>query len=604
MYEISQKQKYIFRTNRLIENIGASSIICNLTEKPHYFLNNLFKYKIVSSESEKVELPSAEFSIVGGGNATYIFQNQHDAEQFSQKLSASILRYFPGIELFLVMRDIDWENNLYPQKGENSEGVLSEMRTALADKKNRRTHSVQQLSWGIHQVCKESGLPANMKWSDRDSMKKVGRAKELIVKETVGKVTRNIDFKNELILQNDELPKPDQLNFLTEKIITNVFGNDEKGNNTKSYLAIVHIDGNAMGTKVAKFLEQPFKSNVNYLEEYKKFTDKIDQSYKTAFKKTISHLMKDYGIWAENLYGSLLKNPELLNQLKNTVPIRPIIASGDDICFITFGQLGIETARIFIQYLQQQSMDINEKKVFFEAAAGVAIIRHKFPFWLGYELAEKLCSNAKKRLKNDQKYWEMYNIGTKEAPFDTSLIDWQLIEGGDSNLDIESVRSISYINKDGSMLIQRPLYLQKHDGTIRHFANYEESFLHGIHLINKSFQEKELNHTEKKLTNNGVHLQAKDCAFPSFAKWKQLRDVYHQGQTAVELWQNQAQFQIGGNKLFISYPDGFGFINRLQEKHHSPNQTVFASYYDAVEIFDHFIPLSEVKSSEPNDCND
>lgn len=45
MYEISQKQQYIFRTNRLLENIGASTIIRLLSEEP-YMLFEKWKVQV------------------------------------------------------------------------------------------------------------------------------------------------------------------------------------------------------------------------------------------------------------------------------------------------------------------------------------------------------------------------------------------------------------------------------------------------------------------------------------------------------------------------------------------------------------------------------
>lgn len=154
-------------------------------------------------------------------------------------------------------------------------------------------------------------------------------------------------------------------------------------------MAIVHIDGNAMGVKVGSFLKKTFKSNDDYINQYKAFTKEIDDTYKQAFKKMIHHLMNDYDRWASVIYGTEVASYD--ENLKYTVPLRPIVSAGDDICFITYGQLGIECARLFIQYLQEQ----NEKQSF-EACAGVAIVKHKFPFWLAYELSEQLCSNAKK----------------------------------------------------------------------------------------------------------------------------------------------------------------------------------------------------------------
>src|SRR5690625_1300273 len=100
MYEVSQKQNYIFQTNRLLENIGASHIIREITERPHIFLQLLKNKGIFELDQTEVKLPSPEESIVGGGTATYIFDKKEDAKVFSRKLSSILLKHFPGLELF------------------------------------------------------------------------------------------------------------------------------------------------------------------------------------------------------------------------------------------------------------------------------------------------------------------------------------------------------------------------------------------------------------------------------------------------------------------------------------------------------------------------
>jgi hypothetical protein len=553
MYEISQKQNYIFRTNRLIENIGASMIIRQLTEEPH----QLFK-------EVNIQLPNAEEKIVGGGNAVFIFDQEEDARKFTKLLTSGVLRFFPGIEIFLVTKNIDWENDiLYDKKNEQGQlvdkGVLSQMRDALADKKNKRTQAVQQLSWGIHLICSDSGLPASALGFDKDVKMKVPRARELVLKEKMGRETRDIIFEEQLLEDLNKQINSGTFSFLDQKKLESVFY-QPKSDQVKSYVAIVHIDGNAMGTKVGHFLKQRFGSNNNYINQYKAFVKEIDDAYKQAFKKMVHHLMNDYDRWASVIYGT--EDASKDENLKRTVPLRPIVAAGDDICFITYGQLGIECARLFIQYLQEQ----NEKQSF-EACAGIAIVKHKFPFWLAYELSEQLCSNAKKRLKTDSENWGKLGMGMKEKPYDTSLIDWHLVKDGDFQFDIDLMRRSLHENEDGSYLLQRPYYLQRQTDKIRHHASYQFSFLNAMNVIVNSEMENPR------------------------SKWKALLDVYHQGVGAVEQWKIQQQFDIGPNQLFLAPKDGFSVYGTEDDK----KEKLVAYYYDALEVMDYFIPLSEVK---------
>lgn len=556
MYEVSQKQQYIFRSNKLKENIGASLIIKLLTEQP----DKLFE----QGEWQDLcggDVPKAEYSIYGGGNAVYIFATAEEAERFANVLSLGVLKNLPGIELFLVKQTMDWElDRLYDRKDEKGEptlGVLSQMRAQLAEKKNRRLHGVRQISWGIHQKCPDSGLPANSFTSETDSP----RARELHVKAKYGSRDPRNDMFVKRFLHGLRVTSASgkQLQFLEQEHLEKVLG-DEK--TAKNYVAVVHIDGNAMGRKVSAFLGQPFKSNEDYVKEYKSFTDQIEQAYTNAFRAMIEHVMNDYPNWAKLIYGKAddaNAAEKTYAEYSHIVPVRPIIASGDDICFLTYGQLGIELARVFIQYLQQQKpMEIGRTTFYFEACAGVAIVRRKFPFWLAYEMADQLCANAKKRLKKEENYWS--SKGMKQ--YDSSLIDWELVRSGDVNLDVSARRSLTHRTKDGAWLVNRPYYLQREtDIRLRHPANYTSAFLPALKLVMSSSEAKE------KRTG------------PPRSKWKALLDVYHQGVTAVNQWQVQNQFDIG-QCLFLK-----------QE----PTGEHVAYFYDAIEIMDYVIPLPEVK---------
>lgn len=586
MYEISRKQDYIFRTNRLLENIGASYIIRDITEKPHEFFDDLASGSIIKEEalsSEEVNLPEAEAAIVGGGNATYVFPSKGIANEFSQKLSANILRYFPGIELFLIQREINWETeSLFEKVGDPASGVMKKMRNELARKKNERKHAVKQMSWGIHQSCSSSGLPANEYNIDLNTNEKEAKSAELYVKEKVGRGVRNHIYRERLLKKNEYLKdERDRYTFIEQENLEETF--QEEG---KSYVAIVSIDGNAMGSKVSEFLNEDFKCNDDYVTSYQVFTNDIDRAYTNAFRKTIGHVMDDFDWWGKDIYSHKLDNKSFDEQMRHIVPIRPVIASGDDICFITYGKLGIEVSRIFLQYLQQETITIKGSKHRFQACAGVSIIRHNYPFWLGFDLADRLCTNAKKRLQHDAVKWAELGMGDGNKSHDTSLIDWQLVESGAVH-NIEALRDDYYRNADGSQLTMRPYYIQRKDEDYKHFASYERSFLRVIKIL-ECAQEKNDHQDESHNKLMGM------------SKWKQLRDVYHLGKQSVEQWKTLNQFLAHNESdsnngaeqsLFLSYRDGFGHLHQDQDE----SGEVFAFFYDGLEIFDYFIRLSEVE---------
>ena len=544
MYEVSQKQRYIFRSNRLRENIGASAIIRWLTEKPEHFFEHEWH----------VPMPNYLHKSVGGGSALYVFATRDDAEAFANELSLGVLKHLPGLELFLVTEPMDWDKDLlYAADGAPKDGranVIGILRDRLAAKKNRREHAVRQYTWGIHRQCPESGMPANELVPVPDSDEPAARAMELIVKDRFGRKSLK-DF-DDRFLEGQEIRTANgkEPEFMHQEYLERVLGGEKSA---KNYVAIVHIDGNAMGNKVGAFLKTPFTNNDDYLKQYSRFTEDIDRAYRTALRRMIAHVMRDFDRWAGTIYGN---NKELLDQYAHVVPLRPVVQSGDDVSFIALGQLGIEMARVFLQYLQQQSMAINGEPFRFDACAGVAIVRRKFPFWLAYELAEQLCANAKKRLKRESGLWLPDGAEDDGQPFEASLIDWEIAASGDVDPDVEARRERLFRTEEGPLL-NRPYYLFRDsgDGRYRHPSNYLTAFLPALDDIAKSGMAR--------------------------GKWKALRSVYHQGRTAVAQWavQNRAG---SGEKFHVASPAHPGQFS--------------AYYYDAVEAMDHLIRLGEVSA--------
>ncbi len=123
--------------------------------------------------------------------------------------------------------------------------------------------------------------------------------------------------------------------------------------------------------------------------------------------------------------------------------MRRIITAGDDICFVSEGRIGTECAAYFLRALADKKNAVDGKG--YAACAGVAIVHQKYPFYKAYELAERLCSNAKK-----------YGASLSEdgSGSDVSVIDWH-IEFGEIKDTLEQIRE-AYIDADGKCILRRP----------------------------------------------------------------------------------------------------------------------------------------------------
>ena len=156
------------------------------------------------------------------------------------------------------------------------------------------------------------------------------------------------------------------------------------------WIAIIHADGNGLGQIVQKIGTKP--------EQFKEFSQNLDKATTNA------------AVAAFNTVKQKFKN-------KKIIPIRPVVLGGDDLTVICRADLALKYTKTFIKEFENQTQEklgkiITDNKVFKEkegkaidkltACAGIAYIKSSFPFYYGYELAEALCSRAKKDAKDNE----------------------------------------------------------------------------------------------------------------------------------------------------------------------------------------------------------
>lgn len=499
LWEISKKQNYIFKSNKLSENVGASLIIKDLTEdKPHDFLTKL----------------SGEVVFEGGGKSLYKFKERNDAENFIKEFSTMVIEKYPGVELFCVIQTVDINKDSIIDK-------IDEAYIKLGKKKNQRRNYVRQVSFGLERKCFSTSLPAHC-LDDREN--------NPISRESSIKQKEALKDKNTF-----EYLIPDGYKFSKE---FNDLVNKDKG---KNYLAIVHIDGNKMGSMFEKFKEDHklklngnlLKDNSNYLKEIKRFSESIKECYETTFRE---------------MCEVVAKNEEKLKDetnIKNYFPVRPLILAGDDISFITNAKIGIECARIFLKKLTEKTIKISEdKEAKLNACAGVAIVKTHYPFSKAYALAEGLCKNAKELILREGE------------GRDYSVIDWH-IEQGEISGSINQIRS-NFYKIDGYNLTMKPIYINNNEK----WYNYE-NFM-------------------KSLTNISGDSSGRN-------KIKKLREVFRKGPEHSEIF-------IKANGLNKSSKSNSNIILPLQGTSGDFGFNINdkkCMYFDAIETMDLFIELEE-----------
>ncbi|MCD8109619.1 MAG: hypothetical protein LUE14_05910 [Clostridiales bacterium] len=390
--EVSQKQAYIFSSNKLRDNIANSAVIAYVTSSRYF-------------QDAAGSLYDAERNEVycGGGHAILEFDDHETATGFVRRITGEARRRFPGLELFA---------SVLPCENEPSAESIIQLIQKLEIKKSVRRASFSQGSFGVEQVESVSRNAVILKIN--------GQKYEPYIPED--------------ILDRQVYPGGYERAFSFENLGV------DKGES--SFIAVVHVDGNAMGKRVEELRKAHGKEPwQRYRRTLKDFSDAIASDFMSAFRDMCD---KVAGQISDGKIGELE-----LKKAKNGkyyFPIRRVITEGDDICFVTEGRIGIECARIFIESLSSRKNSVDGK--YYSSCVGVAIVHQKYPFYMAYELAEKLCSNAKKYIANSVNGMEDTDASA------ISAIDWHL-DFGELEDDIEKIRE-KYETADGKRLELRP----------------------------------------------------------------------------------------------------------------------------------------------------
>ena len=457
MIEISQKQAYIFSSNKLRDNIINSAVIAWITH-PEYL------EKVVADKS----IFSIERNLVysGGGHTVLEFPTLPRAKAFTELVTSRIHKDYNDIEVFA--RTIP-----YMEKDENGKAMtpgdnLKKLTEKMERKKSVRRASFHQGSFGIEKI-------------DSTTLKPV-----LVNKKPVNEMP-------EREKKIDEELRPENYNYVYqfEKL-----GGDKGDSN---FIAVIHIDGNAMGHRVdelyAAYKDMEWE---DFKERIKCFSLKIDKDFKSAYYEMELCV-------ARNLSNDKLSKLKLTD---HAFPVRRIITAGDDICFVTEGRIGLECAAAFLKALSRKTNKVDEKE--YAACAGVAIVHQKYPFYRAYELAERLCKNAK-----------MFGVSLDvESGRMVSAIDWH-IEYGEIDASLKAIRR-KYLTEDGKRMEMRPYIVNAPEEinkkeSVRQYQNFK-TLLQGI-------QSDEISYARGKVTRLRTAIKQGEAETRYFLQFNKIEDI-------------------------------------------------------------------------------
>lgn len=385
-------QGFIFQTNKLREIVGASELVEEICTTK---FKRLFDSVGVTYNEDNCILHAA-------GNIKYIFDNQEDCMKVVRVFPKAIFEFAHGITVSQAVVKYD---------GDKFKTAVNELEKRLRTQRNKPMRSATLGLMGIER-SRQTGLPVTFVKEE----KRFGKTEEIHVDE--GTRAKLYEDPSGVRLKT------------TKKLCEKAFGmsfdddddriayNIEDITQKNDWIAIIHADGNGLGQVVQKVGYDPVK--------FKAFSEKLDEA-------TTASAISAYKAVKEQFNDS------------EVIPIRPIVLGGDDLTLVCRADLALDFVETFIQEFENNTRKMlvhngesllanvfeNETDKRLTACAGIAYIKSSFPFYYGYNLAEALCSQAKKDAKNKQEIKEGKELPMSCLMFhkvqDSFTEDWDAI---------------------------------------------------------------------------------------------------------------------------------------------------------------------------------
>ena len=441
LIETSGNQRFIFATNKLRENVGASEltfqvgtkIVLQAIEqgevvkddwdgaKLRAFLLDETRNKPVDNNSET---KAVEVIIATSGKAILLTQTCEKAEEIIKKVTETALREMPGLTIHGAISE-KLESNLL-----DVHDKIGEIHEKLEKVRYRMPSNEQRfLRLPFAAPCSTSGLPASetQKFKSQTDDYSLASFKKSEAKDSGYK-------RMQAVLKSYELINPENL---------------EK----QPWTAIIHADGNGLGeiflnfNELSKNDDKTYLNGRDYLNLYRKFSLALDDCTIAATR----HAVKKF----EARYFAKENN--------RTLPIVPLVLGGDDLTVLIDGEYALNFTKNFLLEFERQTANnkiINQiaSKAFkvgrLSSCAGIAIIKPHFPFHTAYELAEQLLKSAKVVKK------EILQDDDRQVP--SSAFDYHVLYDS-SDVNFDRIRAKLRLNHSKTKLYAKPYVVTPKD---------------------------------------------------------------------------------------------------------------------------------------------
>jgi hypothetical protein len=403
LIETQGNQRYIFATNRLRENAGASELtarvgplwtieaVVNAGGTHVAPLLDLFGEAyccelVKLGEAQPVEANGLEIVFATSGLALLLVNDIAKGREIVSRVTERALIEAPG----LVVRGFIGESFVLANTTDAAKAVrdcfrgIERLRAALPPPEARFPMLTLLLP------CQSSGLPAvtemdgrTLAWPAAVKAEERDPAALRIIK-SLGEAGRKLERKVDAL---ETLP----------------------------WLAIIHADGNGFGQLFLRFKDYCGEESARgYFNKLRRFSAAIERAGLSAFAEAIC----DFPAVEEERDG---KKTELQKMV-------PLVLGGDDLTVVCDGRHALPFTDRYLKAFEHKAKDDTDIAAVaglagtrIGAAAGVAIIKPHFPFYRGYELSAALLQSAKKEWKATGSSVD-FQVVYEDAAFDLDVL--------------------------------------------------------------------------------------------------------------------------------------------------------------------------------------
>ena len=457
MYDISGIQKFIFSTGKLKEQMGGSNIVHEIMYKCLPRLLGKENHEEWKNEGYKADRFSQDIKgnivYIGGGNAMVLYEDSDTMEKINREMQKEVYKLTAGnIRLCYASIEIKSLDTAGEKYGEIYDELMKRM--AIFKREHTAVSTVRGFSINAQDVNTLEPIIVNFS----------GKKKEVCAASIFQK----------------HINKDRSMGKLEGYFFADQFDQYFTEGDKKSFLAIIHIDGNSMGKKIQKMIKSMDKDEQNTvrnsLEHMKKLSIEIDTIYENALIATL-----------DKIYEKKIKT-EMSKE--NPLPFRLVIRDGDDLTAVMEAGRALEFVSVYMEKLKEEVLynktkypEITNRNMGVSAGAGIAFVHNKFPFDTAYDYAEQLCKSAKTLLKELSEK----NIISE----DTSCMDFQIIRSGMTS-EVASYRKEKYTFTDENTeykLHARPYFYSDNEELSQHrytsFKNIIDKIISGEIARNK-----------------------------------------------------------------------------------------------------------------------